>query len=110
MKYAEVQEFGNQNCNQKFDNISNIGVTIPDGIRKSQICVIPDEDENGNIADACQGDGGAPLIYYDKQEMTTFLTGTSSFGLGCGISGFPSVYTRVSSYIGWIESIVWPEY
>lgn len=30
-----------------------------------------------------------------------------SFGGPCGI-GLPGVYARVSTYVPWIESIVWP--
>ena len=34
------------------------------------------------------------------------LLGITSFGLGCGsTSGAPAVYTRVSAYAAWIESV-----
>jgi Trypsin len=36
--------------------------------------------------------------------MIPFLVGITSFGAGCA-SGSPGVYTRVSSYIKWIENI-----
>lgn len=37
------------------------------------------------------------------------LIGITSFGSRkCGTKK-PGVYTRVSSYLNWIESIVWPE-
>lgn len=39
-------------------------------------------------------------------EVTT-VHGVISFGNNCG-SGLPGVYTRIASYIDWIESIVWP--
>lgn len=53
----------------------------------------------------CQGDSGGPLIMeFDK---VYYVLGVTSFGLGC--SGLPpSIYTRVSCYIDWIETIIWP--
>ena len=34
------------------------------------------------------------------------VIGLTSFGIGCGIPGQPSVYTRISSYLAWIEENV----
>ncbi|XP_023173284.2 serine protease 3-like [Drosophila hydei] len=49
----------------------------------------------------CQGDSGGPLIY--KEDDKSYLIGITSFGLatGCEI-GFPSIFTRVTSYLDWI--------
>lgn len=56
------------------------------------------------LANACHGDSGGPLQY--KLNDTYYIAGIVSFGVSCG-STFPDVYTRVSSYIDWIEEIVW---
>ena len=32
--------------------------------------------------------------------------GITSFGIGCGEKGEPGVYTRVSYYINWINSVI----
>lgn len=54
--------------------------------------------------DACQGDSGGPLMNggVTGQERYTLL-GLVSFGpRTCGVSNFPGVYTRISSYMDWI--------
>jgi trypsin len=49
--------------------------------------------------DACQGDSGGPLFVGSVQ------VGIVSFGNGCAIKGYPSVYARVDAYLSWINSI-----
>lgn len=54
--------------------------------------------------DACQGDSGGPLMSdaATSNERYTLL-GLVSFGpRTCGVSNFPGVYTRISSYVDWI--------
>lgn len=36
------------------------------------------------------------------------LVGIISFGIGCG-NGAPSVYTNVTRYVDWMESVVFAE-
>ncbi|EDV96357.1 chymotrypsin-1 [Drosophila grimshawi] len=43
-----------------------------------------------NATDACQGDSGGPIVYNGR------TVGIVSWGFGCG-SGYPGVYTRLSS-------------
>ncbi|XP_026326180.1 serine protease snake-like [Hyposmocoma kahamanoa] len=62
--------------------------------------------------DACQGDSGGPLqvrinLPPSSQGAIHYLIGVTSFGYGCALPNTPGVYTRVSSFIDWIESIVW---
>lgn len=52
-------------------------------------------------ADACQGDSGGPLAIDDGG--TWYLAGITSWGIGCGLPAYPGVYTRVTTYVGWIE-------
>ncbi|XP_013169858.1 PREDICTED: serine protease snake-like [Papilio xuthus] len=64
--------------------------------------------------DSCQGDSGGPLQMEIKMPGFTdwnmhYVLGVTSFGYGCGRPNTPSVYTRVSSFLDWIESIVWEE-
>lgn len=45
--------------------------------------------------DACQGDSGGPLVAPDTPG--TPLLGVVSFGNGCGVPGFPGIYTRIEA-------------
>lgn len=49
-----------------------------------------------------QGDGGAPLFI--RINGKAIQVGLSSYGIieGCQV-GYPSAFTRISSYIDWIE-------
>ncbi|XP_045540983.1 serine protease snake [Papilio machaon] len=71
----------------------------------TQICY-GDHDES---KDTCQGDSGGPLQLKSKKLKCMYvLVGVTSFGSGCGFIGQPGVYTKVISYLSWIEAIVWP--
>lgn len=48
-----------------------------------------------------QGDSGSPLMWLNRGQY--YLIGLVSFGFRCGEFGYPSVYTRVSNYVEWIE-------
>lgn len=55
-----------------------------------------------------QGDSGGPLILKVDRDITySYVVGITSFGQACG-GAPPSIYSRVSAYIDWIEDIVWP--
>uniref|UniRef100_A0A1V1FKL5 Putative serine protease 46B n=2 Tax=Reticulitermes speratus TaxID=60591 RepID=A0A1V1FKL5_9NEOP len=80
------------------------GRQIPEGIRDEQLCsgVL----EGGK--DTCQGDSGGPLqVVLEEPYCMYSVVGVTSFGKFCGFKNSPAIYTRVSSYIQWIESIVW---
>nr|XP_046253877.1 trypsin I-P1-like [Scatophagus argus] len=50
--------------------------------------------------DSCQGDSGGPLI------CNNYLEGIVSWGISCASPYFPGVYTRVRSYVSWINWII----
>lgn len=52
--------------------------------------------------DSCQGDSGGPLL--SQIGDRTYVTGVTSFGIGCGRESMPAVYTRVTQYVDWIDS------
>lgn len=51
--------------------------------------------------DACHGDSGGPLL--SKINGHYVVVGIVSTGIGCARPLLPGLYSRVSSYIGWIE-------
>ncbi|XP_055601081.1 serine protease snake-like [Uranotaenia lowii] len=74
------------------------------GIIDSQVCV--GSREGGK--DTCQGDSGGPLeTVTDQQGCTFHVLGITSIGGPCGFGKSASIYTRVSSYVDWIEQHVW---
>lgn len=104
----------NKSCQEKSDNT----------IFESQICA-QGLTNNGVTGDSCQGglkefskteiifnihillDSGGPLLYRQEDECLFRIVGITSYGIACGFP-VPSVYTRVSFYIKWIEDRVWP--
>ncbi|XP_038209891.1 serine protease persephone-like [Zerene cesonia] len=78
---------------------------LPAGIARTQICA---GDDQGRY-DTCQGDSGGPLQALTSEDGQYRLIGVTSFGRGCA-STVPGVYTRVASYLDWIEGIVWPQH
>ncbi|XP_067639499.1 serine protease snake [Eurosta solidaginis] len=77
---------------------------LQQGLANTQLCAGDQE----NRRDTCQGDSGAPLIMKVDRDITySYVVGITSFGQACG-GAPPSIYTRVSAYVDWIEDIVWP--
>ena len=54
--------------------------------------------------DSCQGDSGGPAIWMNPDDGHGYSVGVTSWGVGCGMDGFPGVYVRVTSYLDWIIS------
>ncbi|NXC43723.1 TMPSC protease, partial [Penelope pileata] len=90
-------------------------------LQEAQVAIIPSSVCNGSNAyrgllksnmlcagspsggvDSCQGDSGGPLSCYHPVANRYYLTGVTSFGLGCGRPKFPGIYVHLSRYSGWI--------
>lgn len=57
--------------------------------------------------DSCQGDSGQalmlPVMVPDQSYYYFIVIGIVSYGYGCGKENFPGVYTKVSSFLTWIQ-------
>ncbi|XP_065084992.1 serine protease Hayan-like [Ochlerotatus camptorhynchus] len=70
-----------------------------------QLCALGRNSTGDNTGDTCVGDSGGPLeLAIDRRR---YIVGLTSTGKICGTK-FPGIYTRVSHFIDWIESVVWP--
>ncbi|CAO1429412.1 unnamed protein product [Diamesa hyperborea] len=64
--------------------------------------------------DTCLGDSGGGLQYENDYRIGQLvykiptLVGIVSFGIGCGF-GAPSVNTNLTSYVDWMESVIFPK-
>ncbi|XP_061102877.1 tolloid-like protein 1 [Conger conger] len=74
-------------------------------VKPSMICSgynSPDE-----LKSVCQGDSGGPLVCQDNSTSPWEVHGITSFGpIGCIMDKKPSVFTRVSAYLPWIEQVI----
>ena len=84
-------------------------------IRQSEIDWLPQDlsiDEETQICagsgsvDTCQGDSGGPLVGLFSTTLSPMQVGIVSWGIGCARPNMPGVYTRVSAYADWIESVI----
>ncbi|XP_054282423.1 phenoloxidase-activating factor 1-like [Macrosteles quadrilineatus] len=70
---------------------------------KTTICT-----NSSNGTTVCSGDSGGPLQYRLDRCMYSQVGVTSLGANFCTVDRYPAIYTRVSHYIDWIESVVWP--
>ncbi|XP_051861753.1 venom serine protease Bi-VSP [Drosophila albomicans] len=95
LRDAQVPIVSRQSCEQNYKSVFQF-VQFSDKL----ICA------GSSTVDACQGDSGGPLMMpqLDGGGYRFYLLGIVSFGYECARPGFPGVYTRVSSYLGWIHN------
>ena len=71
----------------------------------AMLCMVspsPPADDPNRIVFSCRGDSGGPLVRgFGKRDE---LVGVTSWSMGCGHNGFPSVYTDVTKFSRWIEA------
>lgn len=60
-------------------------------------------------SDACRGDSGGPLQVFRAGSVLPSIVGVVSYGIANCPSEAPDVYAKVSYYLDWIQSKVWPD-
>ncbi|XP_043659664.1 serine protease persephone [Drosophila teissieri] len=94
-----------QQCNNSYAEQPASIRMLKAGVIDTLLCAI----DQRLIADACRGDSGGPLIHELSVEDGMYtIMGVVSSGFGCA-TVTPGLYTRVSSYLDFIEGIVWPD-
>ncbi|XP_069700742.1 brachyurin-like [Periplaneta americana] len=89
LQFVDLTVITNNECAQTFGS----------GITSSNLCVSTYGGQS-----TCNGDSGGPLIYGESDGLYTQV-GIVSFGSSYGCEqGYPAVFTRVTSYLQWIES------
>jgi secreted trypsin-like serine protease len=87
---VEIQVMDNESCQTLFQG-SNVEVV------ESSICGL----QPGSRKNACYGDSGGPLMASPKPR--TFVQ-VGIVSRGCGNMDQPNIYTRVASFMDWINS------
>ncbi|XP_029711305.2 serine protease Hayan-like [Aedes albopictus] len=99
---AQVSTYERDKCDSDMKNDSNPFARV--GLVSGQLCTLS-RKEGELMNDTCPGDSGGPLEL--SVGRRNYIVGITSTGMPCG-TNFPGIYTRVSQYIRWIESIIFP--
>lgn len=96
---VSLKIYDNELCNKTFSG----DLLVNRGVLATQLCAGDVEERY----DTCQGDSGGPLQITDQADHCVFYVfGITSIGKSCG-HRIPAIYTRVASFLSWIEPIVW---
>ncbi|XP_068158600.1 serine protease Hayan isoform X1 [Drosophila tropicalis] len=103
---AALENVNLSQCNELFAEQPSSKRELKQGVIDSLLCAA---DKRRQKADACQGDSGGPLIFERNLTDGNYtIVGIIASGFGCATKT-PGLYTRVASYLDFIEGVVWPE-
>ncbi|XP_034244747.1 brachyurin-like [Thrips palmi] len=96
LQVAQVQLADNSVCEKQFGN-KVIG---------TKLCLDTSGQSGAHGPSPCAGDAGGPVSFVDPLSASRVLHGIVSFGVkGDCASGKPVVFTRVSNFLDYIESV-----
>jgi len=95
MRQINLPIVKNSECQQKLRK-----TRLPDNFNLHDSFLCAGGAEEGG-QDACEGDGGGPLVC--RQGDRYVLAGIVAWGIGCGKPDVPGVYAAVSDVICWID-------
>ena len=95
---VDLQLSTNAQCREALG--ASFGVPA-DNVNVSDVMICAAVSEGGR--GSCQGDSGGPLVVNTGSGPQQ--VGIVSWGFGCAAAGYPGVYTRVSEFKEWIDTI-----
>ncbi|XP_017891818.1 transmembrane protease serine 9-like [Ceratina calcarata] len=96
LQKAELPIVGLSDCKQAIEKL-----TGPSPLENTNVCTGP---LTGGYS-ACNGDSGGPLILNNNGSPE--VIGIVSWGIvPCGTKGAPSVYTKTSAFVDWIQKTI----
>ena len=109
LRTADVHYLLNAKCNEMYLKAppstlpsKNRGMAVTDDM----LCANDVEEKQ----DACSGDSGGPLLAKLPLPGITggvwSLVGIISWGIGCALTKFPGVYSRIGTEVDWIERTI----
>ena len=89
LRKAGVRTVTNEECRRVMGSVEPVTTTM--------ICA----GDSG--VDTCQGDSGGPMTTRRPEDAGYALVGITSWGIGCARPDTYGVYTRVASFLEWIQ-------
>lgn len=104
LQSADVHYLSSEKCNEMYLKAPPHALANKEEgniITNDMLCASDNEEKQ----DACSGDSGGPLLAKLPTGLWS-LVGIISWGIGCALSKYPGVYSRVASEIDWIEDTI----
>jgi secreted trypsin-like serine protease len=94
LREVELGYVDNDTCNSLFKSRSPTY-----SVANTEVCAINEPARKSS----CHGDSGGPIVVASAAPGGFLQVGVDSWGVGCGETGTPDVYARVSSFKDWID-------
>ncbi|XP_046382732.1 serine protease snake-like [Ischnura elegans] len=101
---VELNVLDEANCNETIEARTRTTSRSRRSIHSKMICA---GVRNGS-SNTCKGDSGGPLQAPKSGKCQYSIYGIVSHERLCFSADKPSIFTKISAHIEWIESIVWP--
>ncbi|XP_055587024.1 serine protease snake-like [Uranotaenia lowii] len=102
LKLVAMEILKYDECSGYFLNYSK----LKNSTIESQLCTLTGSQGD---RDTCQGDSGGPLqVVLHDHDCLYYVIGVTSTGPACGHPDSAAIYSRVWSFLDWIEANVWP--
>lgn len=102
-RWLDLPVISRKDCNVELANMKKPVPELTQGVQDFQLCV--KDNRNNSLIRFCEPRSSGPLVA--TLGSTVYVVGLPTVHIDdCGVD--VEVFNRVSHYIDWIESIVWP--